>query len=172
MERGTVKRQLLAQRARSQFRNAANAGLAVTNKVVISVDGACSGRRCACAARMTRNGRIVAEISRSLPEVDGYVLAAEIAAVALAAGLVGDEDAAATFIIETDNPDVPRVIEQGYRPTQAERIPAGVLASATEFARTHSVAFERLPRNSTAGLRRAHRLASRWLWPRRRLGRG
>ncbi len=142
------------------------------DKVVISVDGACSGRRCACAARVTRNGRVVAESSRSLPEVDGYVLAAEIAAVALAVGLVADEDAAAMFVVETDNPDVPRVIEQGYRPKQAERIPAGLLASVIDFARTHIVAFERLPRNSTPGLRRAHRLASRRLWQRRRLGKG
>jgi hypothetical protein len=101
----------------------------MTDKVVISVDGACSGSRCACAARVTRNGRVVAEGSRSLPEIEGHVLAAEIAAVALAAGLAADEDAAAKFVVETDNPDVPRVIEQSYRPKQAERIPAGLLAS-------------------------------------------
>jgi hypothetical protein len=40
----------------------------------------------------------VAEGSRSFPEVEGYVLAAEIAAVALAVGLVADEDAAATGV--------------------------------------------------------------------------
>jgi hypothetical protein len=141
----------------------------MTDKVVISVDGACSGSRCACAARVTRNGRVIAAGSRSLPEIEGYVLAAEIAAVALAVGLAADEDAAAKFVVETDNPDVPRVIEQGYRPKQAERIPAGLLASVVEFTRTRAVAFERLPRNSTPGLRRAHRLASRQLWQGRRI---
>jgi hypothetical protein len=139
----------------------------MTDKFVISVDGACSGRRCACAARVTRNGHVIAEGSRSLPEVEGYVLAAEIAAVALGVGLVADESAAAVFVIETDNPDVPRVIEEGYRPKQAERIPARLLASVIDFTRTHAVAFERLPRNSTPGLRRAHRLASRQLWQRK-----
>jgi hypothetical protein len=144
----------------------------MTDKVVISVDGACSGSRCACAARVTRNGRVVAEGSRSLPEIEGYVLAAELAALALAVGLATDEDAAATFVVETDNPDVPRVIEQGYRPKQAERIPAGLLAPVIEFTRTRAVVFERLPRNSTPGLRRAHRLASRQLWQSRHRGSG
>jgi hypothetical protein len=144
----------------------------MTEKVVISVDGACSGKRCTCAACVTRNGRVVAESSRRLPEVDGYVLAAEIAAVALAARLAAREDAAAMFVIETDNPDVPRVIEGAYRPKQAERIPADLLASARDFARSRAIAFERLPRNSTSGLRRAHRLASRRLRQKRRAGKG
>ena len=81
----------------------------------IALDGACSGRRYVCAACATRNGRVIAQRNRSLPEVDGYVFAAEIAAVALAVELVADEDAAAMFVVETDNPDVPLVIEQGYR---------------------------------------------------------
>jgi hypothetical protein len=81
----------------------------VTHKVIISVDGACSGRRCVCAACATRNGRVIGEGSRSLPEVDGYILAAEIAAMALGVELVADEDAAAMFVVETDNPDMPRV---------------------------------------------------------------
>ncbi|MFZ5791149.1 MAG: hypothetical protein ACOY3L_10660 [Pseudomonadota bacterium] len=132
--------------------------------VVISIDGACSGRRCACAAVLIRDGRVVAERSRSLPEIDGYVLAAEIAAVALAARLFEGHGEAVAVVIETDNPDVPRVIERGYRPRQAGRIPAGLLAAAVEFARANQPRFERLARNSTAGLRRAHRLASRRLW--------
>jgi hypothetical protein len=153
-------------------RTPVNSALTVTDRVVISVDGACSGRRCVCAACATRNGRVIGEGNRSLPEVDGYILAAEIAAVALGVELVADQDAAAMFVIETDNPDVPRVIEQGYRPKQVERIPAALLASVIDFARTHSVAFQHLPRNSTPGLRRAHRLANRRLWQRRRLGKG
>jgi len=134
---------------------------------VISIDGACSGKRCACAAVLVRDGRVVAERSCSLPEIDGYALAAEIAAVALAAQLVEGDGRAMAAVIETDNPDVPRVIEQGYRPKQAGRIPAGLLAAAVEFARAHQVRFERLARNSTVGLRHAHRLASRRLWSRR-----
>lgn len=136
--------------------------------VVISIDGACSGRRCACAAVLIRDGRVVAERSRSLPEIDGYVLAAEIAAVALAARLFERDGESLTIVVETDNPDVPRVIERGYRPRQAGRIPADLLAAAVEFARANQPRFERLARNSTAGLRRAHRLASRRL---RRSGR-
>jgi hypothetical protein len=156
--------------ARRMCRTPVNSGLMVTDKVIISVDGACSGRRCVCAACATRNGRVIAEVNRSLPDVDGYILAAEIAAVALGVELVAHEDA--MFVVETDNPDVPRVIEQGYRPKQAERIPAALLASVIDFVRAHSVAFQQLRRNSTPGLRRAHRLASRRLWQRRRLGSG
>ena len=136
--------------------------------LVISVDGACSGRRCACAAVLMRNGRVIAESSRSLPEAGGYILAAEIAGVALAARLVEWCDENVTVIIETDNPDVPRVIEQGYRPLQAHRIPPHPLDMAVEFARKYRVAFSLLPRNTTSGLRRAHRLASHRLWARRR----
>jgi hypothetical protein len=79
---------------------------------VISIDGACSGKRAACAAVLSVKGRIVAEVSRALPEVDGYVLAAEIAALALARELVGSDFASRETTIEVDNPDVPRVIAQ------------------------------------------------------------
>ena len=135
--------------------------------LVISVDGACSGRRCACAAVLMQDGCVLAEASRNLPQAGGYVLGAEIAGVSLAARLVepGDE---VSIIVETDNPDVPRVIERGYRPRQAARLPAGALAEAIAFAHHYSVAFRSLPRNSTPGLRRAHRLASHALWARRR----
>jgi hypothetical protein len=138
------------------------------SRVVISIDGACSGRRCACAAVLVRNGRVIAERSRSLPEVDGYVLAAEIAAVAVAAQLVEGEGQAAAAMIETDNPDVPRVIEQGYRPKQAKRIPESLLAAAVELVQVRRLRFQRLARNSTVGLRHAHRLASLRLWRSRR----
>jgi ribonuclease HI len=136
-------------------------------EVVVSIDGACSGKRCACAAVLVRDGRVIAQRSRRLPEIDGYALAAEIAAVAVAAELVKGDGQIVTAVIETDNPDVPRVIEQGYRPKQAGRIPAGLLAAAVEFARARQVRFEWLARNSTVGLRHAHRLASRRLWSRR-----
>jgi hypothetical protein len=138
-----------------------------TEKAVISIDGACSGKRCACAAVLVRDGRVIAERSRSLPEVDGYVLAAEIAAVALAAQLVESGGQVVAAMIETDNPDVPRVVEQGYRLKQVERIPGGLVVAAVEFARTHQLRFERLARNSTVGLRHAHCLASRRLGSRR-----
>jgi len=131
--------------------------------IVISVDGACSGRRCACAAVITQNGRVIAEGSRNLPEAGGYVLGAEVAGVSLAAHLLGAVDYA-LLIVETDNPDVPRVIERGYRPRQAARLPARPLAEAIDFAQRHQVAFRLVPRNSTPGLRRAHRLANRHLW--------
>jgi hypothetical protein len=144
-----------------------SSGLAMET-IVISVDGACSGRRCACAAIAMQDGRLVAEDSRNLPEAGGYVLAVEIAGVSLAARLLPPSDDAVTIIVETDNPDVPRVIERGYRPRQACRIPAKVLGEAIAFAQRHQVIFKLLPRNSTPGLRRAHRVASRQLWVRRR----
>jgi hypothetical protein len=130
----------------------------------ISVDGACSGKRAACAAVLAFDGKIVDEISRALPQVDGYVLAAEIAGVALASELVGDEVAQRELTVEVDNPDVARVIEQEYRPKQFSRIPEPVLKAAIGFWRIHNVRFTVHPRNSTAGLRRAHRLASKCLW--------
>jgi hypothetical protein len=136
--------------------------------LVISVDGACSGRRCACAAVAMQNSRVIAEGSRNLPEADGYVLAAEIAGLSLAARLLRSCDDGATIIVETDNPDVPRVIAHGHRPRQGYRLPAGVIAEAMAFAQRHRVTFHLLPRNSTPGLRRAHRLASRHLWAGRR----
>ena len=144
-------------------------GPRVMPTLVISVDGACSGRRCACSAVLMQDGRVLAEGSRNLPQAGGYVLGAEIAGVSLAARLVQPGDGSGSIIVETDNPDVPRVIEQGYRPRQAARLPADALAEAIAFAHRYSVAFRSLPRNSTPGLRRAHRLASRHLWVRRRL---
>jgi len=142
--------------------------IAAMKAIVISVDGACSGRRCACAAVAMRNGCLVAKGSRNLPEAGGYVLAAEIAAVALAGRLLRPDDAtAAPIIVETDNPDVLRVIETLYRPRQANRLPAGILAEAITFARQHQVTLKLLPRNSTRGLQLAHRLASRHLWAHR-----
>jgi hypothetical protein len=140
----------------------------MTEPLVASVDGGCSGRRCACAAVVMRNGRVVAEASHNLPSAGGYVLGAEVAAVALAARLIGSDSEAASVIVETDNPIVPRLIQQGYRPPQAQRIPPQPLALAVAFARRRGVTFSWLPRNSTPGLRRAHRLASRRLWAGRR----
>ena len=136
--------------------------------LVASVDAACSGRRCACAAVLTRNGRVVAEASHSLPSAGGYVLGAEIAAVALAAELAERTGDTGAITIETDNPLVPRVIAQGYRPPQAQRIPPWPLAIASAFAQRPGVTFSAVPRNSTPGLRRAHRLASGRLWAFRR----
>jgi hypothetical protein len=136
--------------------------------LVISVDGACSGRRCACGAVAMQNGRVIAEGSRNVPEAGGYVLAAEIAGVALAARLLRSGDACATIVVETDNQDVSRVIERGFRPRQAARLPARVLAEAVAFARRYQPTFKLLPRSSTPGLRRADRLASRHLWAGRR----
>jgi len=135
--------------------------------IVISVDGACSGSRCACAAVAMQNGRIIGEGSRNLPEAGGYVLAAELAGVALAAHLLRPTDDKAAIIVETDHPDVPRLIEDGYQPRQRYRLPREVVAEATMFAQRHRVTLKLLPRNSTPGLRRAHRLASRHLWSRR-----
>jgi ribonuclease HI len=136
----------------------------MTADVVISVDGACSGRKAAAAAVLLVDSRIVGERSRYLWEVDGYVLAAEIAGVALAAELVGDEWTQKAITIELDNADVRRVIEDGYRPVQFQRIPPVLLHKAIEFCRTHQVKFRFLPRRSTKGLRRADRLASARLW--------
>lgn len=134
----------------------------------ISVDDACTGRRAACAAVLAVDGEIVDGTSRALPQVDGYVLAAEIAGVALASELIAEEgDAPCELIVEVDNPDVPRAIEDNYRPKQFSRIPRSILATAIGFWRRHNVRFCVLPRNSTAGLRRAHRLASEHLWAKR-----
>jgi hypothetical protein len=138
----------------------------MSDDYVISIDGACSGKRAACAAVLSVNGRIVAEVSRALPEVDGYVLAAEIAALALARELVRSDDASRETTIEVDNPDVPRVIEQGYRPTQFSRIPETLLNAAIGFWRTHNARFCVLSRKSTPGLQRADRLAGQRLWRR------
>lgn len=137
-------------------------------RAVLSIDGACSGKRAVCAAVLSLDGKIVAEGSRHLPDVDGYVLAAEIAGVALAEALLGPEAEPQELTIETDNPDVPRVIEGGYRPPQFDRIPSALLEAAKAFCRRHQVAFEVRPRNSTPGLRRADSLAERHLWQKRR----
>jgi hypothetical protein len=136
----------------------------MTADIVISVDGACSGRKAAAAAVLSVGGRILGERSRYLWEVDGYVLAAEIAGVALAAELIGDEWKQEAITIEVDNADVPRVIEGGYRPVQFQRIPSALLNKAIELCRSRPTSFRFLPRRSTEGLRRADRLASARLW--------
>lgn len=135
---------------------------------VLSVDGACSGRRATCAAVLSVNGEVVAEASRHLPNVDGYVLAAEIAGVALARELLKPEDDVLQLTVETDNPNVPRVIEGRYRPKQFSRIPTNLLDAAKAVCREHHAEFNVCPRNSTPGLRRADKLASDHLWQRRR----
>jgi tRNA(Ser,Leu) C12 N-acetylase TAN1 len=80
------------------------------------------------------------------------------------ASLSENEVAQRELTVEVDNPDVARVIEQEYRPKQFSRIPEPVLKAAIGFWRIHNVRFTVHPRNSTAGLRRAHRLASKCLW--------
>lgn len=137
---------------------------------ILSVDGACSGRKAACAAVASRGGRIIAQFSGFVPHVQGYALAAEIAAVGIAARLLdrlGNE--ADSIVIEVDNPDVPRVIRDGYRPKQFHRIPLEVLRTAFAFDRARAPIYRVLPRNSTPGLRRADRLARAHLWRRRRM---
>ena len=141
----------------------------MTEKLVVSTDGAVSGRKAACAAVVTDNGRVIDEEARKLRGLHGYVLAAEIAAVALAARLVGrmlDEGQAVT--LEVDNPYVPRVLNGSYRPAGLNRIPAEALAAARTFCDQYEVTFRVLRRNSTTGLRRADRLAGRRLWAHRR----
>lgn len=138
----------------------------MTGEAILSVDGACSGKKAACAAVASRDGKIVAQVSRSVPHANGYSLTAEIAAVTLAArliGAIGD----APVIVETDNPAVPRVIREGYKPTQFHRIPRAILEAAMAFDRTNQPAYRILPRNSTPGLRRADRLAREHLWCKR-----
>jgi len=138
----------------------------LTGEAILSVDGACSGKRAACAAVASRDGKIVAQVSRGVPHANGYSLTAEIAAVALAARLI-DAVGNAPVIVETDNPAVPRVIREGYKPTQFHRIPPPVLDAATAFDRMVRPIYRVLPRNSTPGLRRADRLARALLWRRR-----
>ena len=133
---------------------------------VLSVDGACSGRRATCAAVLSVNEDVVAEASRHLPDVDGYVLAAEVAGVALARELLRREDGALELTIETDNPNVPRVIEGLYRPKQFSRIPPSLLDDARAVCREQKAEFKVCPRNSTPGLRRADKLAGDHLWRR------
>jgi hypothetical protein len=138
-------------------------------KLVISTDGAVSGRRAACAAVIAINDRVIEEAARSLRDLQGYALAAEVAAVALAARLAGrvlEEGEAVT--LEVDNPSVPRVIAGSYRPPQLNRIPRDALAAARAFCERYQVTFRVLRRNSTPGLRRADRLAGQRLWAHRR----
>lgn len=139
-------------------------------RVIISTDGAVSGRRAACAAVIALDGRLLAEESRALSHLQGYALAAEVAGVALAARLAErllEGDAAVT--LEVDNPGVPSVIVGTYRPPGMHRIPADDLTRARRFCRRHHVIFKVLPRNSTPGLRRADRLAGQRLWQHRRV---
>lgn len=137
--------------------------------VVISTDGAVSGRRAACAAVIAANGRILAQESRSLPGLQGYVLAAEVMGVALAARLAGRVlDEGESVILEVDNPYVPGVIDGSYRPPGLHRIPADGLQAARDFCGRHPVVVRVLPRNSTTGLKRADRLAGKRLWGHRR----
>lgn len=135
-------------------------------ELVVSVDASCSGRKAACAAVGMAGERPVAERSRWLGEVDGYVLAAEIGAVALASDLIADEGLKPPIVIEVDNPEVPRVLLEGAAPRQAGRIPHHLLAKAAALVRTPGVTVRLLPRNSTPGLRRADRLAGKRLWGR------
>lgn len=134
--------------------------------VVVSADASCSGRRATCAAVLMEGERIVAECSRWLREVDGYVLAAEIGAVALAGELVAAHAAGTPVVVEVDNPQVPRVLLECEEPPQAGRIPADLLSKARAFVCAGDVAMHVLPRNASFGLRRADRLASKRLWRR------
>jgi hypothetical protein len=94
-----------------------------------------------------------------LPAVDGYVLAAELAGVALAAELGASFPERPDIVVEVDNPLVARIFLEGYRPPQADRIPQHIMQSAEHFARSPGVSIRVLKRNATAGLRRAHALA-------------
>lgn len=141
----------------------------MSETILISVDGGCSGKRAACAAVLSVGGQIVAEKSRTLPGASGYALAAEVGAVALAADMVeriepGDE----TVVIETDNPLVPRLLRGDYKPPGFHRIPQRLMEQARALCWLQLVEVHVLPRNSTAGLRRAHRLATARLWRKRR----
>jgi len=138
-------------------------------QVLISTDGAVSGRRAACAAVIAMNSRLMAEDSRALSGLQGYALGAEVAGVALAAQLAsrvleGDE----AVTLEIDNPSVPSVIDGSYRPPGLHRIPPDALKTARDFCGRHRVIFKVLPRNSTPGLRRADRLAGQRMWRHRR----
>ena len=140
----------------------------MNNDIVISVDGGCSGNRSACAAVLAVGDRIVAEKSRTVPHAQGYALAAEIAGVALAAALI--EHVAADdrpVIVQVDNPLVLRVLRGDYRPPGFRRIPHYLLEQAEALCWHPLVQFRVFRRNSTPGLRRAHRLASARLWGKR-----
>lgn len=139
----------------------------MTSETILSVDGACSRRNAACAAVASRDGKVITQIDRFVPHAGGYALAAEIAAVALAARLADAFDNARP-VVEVDNPDVPRVIREGYRPTQFQRIPPEVLGDAIAFDRSFKPVYRVRLRNSTPGLRRADRLARARLWRKRK----
>lgn len=99
--------------------------------IIVSVDGACSGKRAACAAVLFVGGRVVAEKSRTVPGAEGYVLAAEIAGVALAVALIERADTGdQPVIIEVDNQMVSRVLRGDYRPPGFRRIPQQLLEQA------------------------------------------
>jgi hypothetical protein len=134
--------------------------------VIVSVDASCSGRRAACAAVVAMGDRIIVERSRWLPKAEGYVLAAEIGAIALAADLVAVHALTGPIILETDNPQVPRVLLEGARLPQSDRIPSELVVRAADFVRSHEVNLRVLPRNATCGLHRAHYLARKRLWRR------
>lgn len=145
----------------------------MNNVILISVDGGCSGKRAACAAVLSVSRRIVAEKSRTVPAARGYALAAEIAGVALAVELIERIRAEEMpVVIEVDNPLVPRVLRGDYRPPGLHLIPRRVLEQARSLCWHPHLQIRVLPRNSTAGLRHAHRLASRRLWAKRRSARG
>lgn len=108
-----------------------------------------------------------------VPAAEGYVLAAEIAGVALAAALIERADTGDKPVtIEVDNPMVPRVLRGDYRPPGFRRIPQKLLEQAEALCWHPHIQFQVLRRNSTPGLRRAHRLASARLWAKRRARRG
>jgi hypothetical protein len=139
-----------------------------TGPLIISVDASCSGRRAACAAVATIADRVIATRSRFLADIDGYALAAEIAAVAIGAGLAATLPAGGEIVVEIDNLLVRRVLLEGYFPPQAGRIPDHFLESAQRFANLAEVSFRLLKRNSSPGLRRADALARDRLWRHRR----
>ena len=97
-------------------------------------------------------------------------MAAEIAGVALCSRLLGEQDEG-PIVVEVDNPDVPRILREGYRPKQFARIPPEVLEAAISFDRSIRPSYRVLPRNSTPGLRRADRLAGKCLWRKREAAR-
>ena len=141
----------------------------MNDDIIVSVDGGCSGKRAACAAVLSVGGRVVARKSRTVPGAEGYVLAAEIAGVALAAALIERTDTGdKPVIIEVDNPMVPRLLRGDYRPPGFRRIPHHLLEQAEALCWHPLVQFRVFRRNSTPGLRRAHRLASARLWGKRR----
>lgn len=138
----------------------------MSEPIILSVDGSCSGRKAACAAVLSLGGKIVAKRSRLVQDVEGYALAAEIAGLGLAADLLGDLEEG-PIIVEVDNPDIPRILREGYRPRQFMRIPPKVLDVAFAFDRSVNPSYRVLPRNSTPGLRRADGLARERLWRKR-----